>query len=214
MITGNSTPQPKNIEKVSRNSYRAEKINKEVYTKLSSSLDYFNNVLSTLLTCCKVILMPGLHDVGSVLLPQKPLNKCLFDNTEGLELVTNPCTFQLDGKIMLGISGMSIIDIMDHSNKNDPIEIMKEQLEWRHICPTAPNTLRTYPFEGIDPFVLKESPNVFFAGNQSKFDTTVISQKDITIRLMCIPRFLNTQKLAVLDIETLEAFEIDLSQPN
>jgi DNA polymerase delta subunit 2 len=158
--------------------------------------------------------MPGLHDVGSVLLPQKPLNKCLFDNTEKLELVTNPCTFQLNGKTILGISGMSIIDIMEHSDKKDAIEIMKEQLEWRHICPTAPDTLRTYPFEETDPFVLKESPNVFFAGNQSKFDTTIISHNDIAIRFISIPRFVDTQKIAVLDIETLEAFELDLSQPN
>eukprot|EP00826_Nyctotherus_ovalis_P046931 TRINITY_DN5343_c0_g5_i1.p1 TRINITY_DN5343_c0_g5~~TRINITY_DN5343_c0_g5_i1.p1 ORF type:complete len:174 (+),score=40.97 TRINITY_DN5343_c0_g5_i1:1076-1597(+) len=168
-----------------------------------------------LLACCKVTLMPGLHDVGSVLLPQRPLAKCLFDsmgNIDKLELVTNPCTFQLNGMTMLGISGMSLLDIMAHSSYSEPIEIMKKQLEWRHICPTAPDTLRTYPFEDADPFVLEESPNIFFAGNQSKFDTATVSQNSIAIRLMCIPSFVRTQQLALLDIETLEVFDLSLAQ--
>ncbi len=89
---------------------------------------------------------------------------------------------------------------------------MKKQLEWRHICPTAPDTLRTYPFEKSDPFVLEESPNVYFVGNQEKFETAVATQGKIAVRLVSVPKFVTTQCLVLLDIDTLEVFNVDLSQ--
>jgi DNA polymerase delta subunit 2 len=38
-------------------------------------------------------------------------------------------------------------------------------LEMRHLCPTAPDTLRAYPQLDDDPFVIEEAPHVYFAGN-------------------------------------------------
>jgi len=31
---------------------------------------------------------------------------------------------------------------------------IKQTLEMRHLCPTAPDTLRVYPFKESDPFVI------------------------------------------------------------
>lgn len=31
---------------------------------------------------------------------------------------------------------------------------IKQTLEMRHLCPTAPDTLRTFPFKDSDPFVI------------------------------------------------------------
>ena len=31
---------------------------------------------------------------------------------------------------------------------------IKQTLEMRHLCPTAPDTLRVYPFKDSDPFVI------------------------------------------------------------
>lgn len=148
-------------------------------------------------------------------MPQKPLLKCLFDGVdhiEKLELTTNPCKFEVDGRSLLGISGQNINDTIMYSNNTNAIEIMKKQLFWRHICPTAPDTLRTYPFDKFDPFILTEMPNVYFAGNQEKFDTAILSEGKSAVRLISIPKFVSTHCFALMDIETLDAFNVDLSQ--
>jgi DNA polymerase delta subunit 2 len=46
---------------------------------------------------------------------------------------------------------------------------LAEMLAWRHLAPTAPDTLDVYPYLTNDPFVLDHSPHVFFAGNQDAF---------------------------------------------
>ena len=43
---------------------------------------------------------------------------------------------------------------------------MERSLQWRHLAPTAPDTLPCYPFCDTDPFVLGECPHVYFVGNQ------------------------------------------------
>lgn len=47
-------------------------------------------------------------------------------------------------------------------------------LEWRHMAPTAPDTLWIYPFPDADPFILKYRPDVYIVGNQPEFETTII----------------------------------------
>ena len=60
IIAGNSTPKSEDIDKVCRGSFRAEKINKTVYERLATALDIFESYLKKFLTCCKVIIMPGI----------------------------------------------------------------------------------------------------------------------------------------------------------
>ena len=46
------------------------------------------------------------------------------------------------------------------------LELLQQTLEWRHLAPTAPDTLSCYPFCDTDPFVLDSCPHVYFVGNQ------------------------------------------------
>jgi DNA polymerase delta subunit 2 len=50
---------------------------------------------------------------------------------------------------------------------------MEATLRWRHLAPTAPDTLACYPFADADPFVLQECPHVYAAGGQPEFGTRV-----------------------------------------
>ena len=50
-------------------------------------------------------------------------------------------------------------------------------LDWRHIAPTAPDTLHCYPFADNDPFVLAQTPHVFFVGGQPEFKTKMMTGK-------------------------------------
>lgn len=51
------------MEKTSRGSFRAEKINKKVYSEIGTALDLLEIVLSKLLSCCKVSIMPGIFEI-------------------------------------------------------------------------------------------------------------------------------------------------------
>jgi DNA polymerase delta subunit 2 len=65
-------------------------------------------------------------------------------------------------------------DIKKFSSKTDTLEIMEDTLKWRHIAPTAPDTLDCYPFKTNDPLIISKTPHVYFVGNQEKFESKVI----------------------------------------
>lgn len=60
------------------------------------------------------------------------------------------------------------------STCEDRMDILAATLEWRHLSPTSPDTLPTFPFEDRDPFILTESPHCYFVGNQPEFATRLI----------------------------------------
>ena len=62
------------------------------------------------------------------------------------------------------------------TDRYDALDAMQMTLELRHICPTAPDTLRSYPQVDTDPFVLEESPHIYFAGNQEAFGERLIME--------------------------------------
>ena len=42
---------------------------------------------------------------------------------------------------LLGTSGQNIDDLEKYSDANDKLEFLERTLRWRHVAPTAPNTL-------------------------------------------------------------------------
>ena len=49
------------------------------------------------------------------------------------------------------------------------VAVMEACLNWRHLAPTAPDTLTCYPYHDCDPFILQSAPHVMFVGNQPEF---------------------------------------------
>lgn len=62
-----------------------------------------------------------------------------------------------------------------YSELEDRGEILEKLLCWRHLVPTAPDTLCAYPYQDDDPFILTASPHVLFAGNQPDFATRLVA---------------------------------------
>jgi DNA polymerase II small subunit/DNA polymerase delta subunit B len=74
----------------------------------------------------------------------------------------------------------------------DPAELEAAilTLQMRHLCPTAPDTMRVFPFKESDPFVIAdkdltledqeekaihtEVPHVYFTANAPKYSTKLI----------------------------------------
>lgn len=77
----------------------------------------------------------------------------------------------------------------------------------RHICPTAPDTLRSFPFVESDPFIIEKAPHVYFAGNQKKYESEkIIDNVGSVCHLLSIPSFRQTGTFVLLDLKTLESY--------
>ncbi len=56
----------------------------------------------------------------------------------------------------------------------DRLDMLEQTLQWRHMAPTAPDTLTCYPFATKDPMVISECPHIYFAGGQPEFATRLL----------------------------------------
>lgn len=89
---------------------------------------------------------------------------------------------------LLGTSGQNLDDIDLQSTIDNRVQILENCLKWNVIAPTCPDTLSKtssfdfpirspeigsgcYPYVKNDPFIITETPHVFFAGNQPQFET-------------------------------------------
>ena len=66
-----------------------------------------------------------------------------------------------------------------------------------------------YPFMSSDPFIMSAPPRVYFAGNQKRFQSRVVSSvvdgADRECLVVCVPQFWRTGELVLVDLSTLEA---------
>lgn len=90
------------------------------------------------------------------------------------------------------------------------LRLLRETLMWGHLCPTAPDTLPCHPFSNGDPFILSETPDLLFAGNQPAFATDLYYSspdsaasslaKSKPVRLVCVPAFVHSGLAVLVDI--------------
>lgn len=123
--------------------------------------------------------------------------------------VTNPYQVSLDGVVLLGTSGEPISDIERYVATEDRLELLISTLVWRHLAPTAPDTLPCYPYDDRDPFVMQALPHVYFAGNQPSFATALVDSADgRRTRVITLPSFSDTGELVLLDLATLKCHAV------
>lgn len=83
---------------------------------------------------------------------------------------------------------------------------------WRHMAPSAPDTLWSYPFQDKDPFILEKSPHVYFIGNQPQFeDSLLLGPNGQKIRVILVPSFAETGIMVLVNLKTLECSTIYIS---
>ncbi|KAK4766437.1 hypothetical protein SAY87_008079 [Trapa incisa] len=146
-------------------------------SRIAEPIKELDMILTEIAAGLPLDIMPGPNDPANFSLPQKPLNRCLFPSSatyNTFRSCPNPHSFEIDGVKFLGTSGQNIDDLEKYSEGRDKLEFMERTLRWRHLAPTAPNTLGCYPFIDTDPFLIKSCPHVYFIGNQEKYDTKLI----------------------------------------
>uniref|UniRef100_A0A2P2JD28 DNA polymerase delta small subunit n=1 Tax=Rhizophora mucronata TaxID=61149 RepID=A0A2P2JD28_RHIMU len=177
-------------------------------TMLSEPIKELDILLTQVAAGVPVDIMPGPNDPANVSLPQQPLNRCLFPESatyHTFRSCTNPHCFELDDIRFLGTSGQNIDDLEKYSDANNKLEFMERTLKWRHLAPTAPNTLGCYPFTDQDPFLIENCPHVYFVGNQDKYATCLLEGSEgQLVRLISIPKFCETGVAVVLNLRNLE----------
>mmetsp|Transcript_25615 Transcript_25615/g.82956 ORF Transcript_25615/g.82956 Transcript_25615/m.82956 type:complete len:444 (+) Transcript_25615:826-2157(+) len=90
---------------------------------------------------------------------------------------------------------------------------LEDTLYWRHLAPTAPDSLPAYPHRETDPFVLEDvAPRLLFAGGAPHFATSLATNKDhILTRIVALPSFANTGIAVLVDLETLNVDQLQFN---
>jgi DNA polymerase delta subunit 2 len=162
-----------------------------------------------------VDVMPGSDDPSSFLLPQQPLHPCMLPHASQLStlnLCTNPYCCDIDGVRFLGSSGQPLDDMQRYLPSDDRLGTLAASLEFQHLAPTAPDTLGCYPFETNDPFIVRECPHVYFAGNQPRFGTTeVCGAAGQRVRTILVPDFGIDQTCVLVNLDSLECRPISFA---
>ncbi|KAF2015965.1 DNA polymeras-like protein subunit delta-2 [Aaosphaeria arxii CBS 175.79] len=192
----------------------------------SSPPERLDEFLSEILPSLPITLLPGPSDPANVALPQQPLHPAMFpksrqyakppvesnESLEGLDSVTNPWEGDIEGWRVLGTGGQTISDLLKYIDNVNILDVMEMMLRWRCIAPTAPDTLWCYPFQDDDPLIVKDCPHIYFAGNQPKVETRVISGvADQEVLLVAVPRFSTSKTLVLIDMETRQVDTVDLT---
>lgn len=97
----------------------------------------------------------------------------MFSRFESFKGATNPWIGKIAERVIMGSSGQPIEDIIKATGATDisPLDWLERTLFWRHMCPTAPDTLPVHPYSVKDPFIINYCPDIYFVGNTDKFET-------------------------------------------
>lgn len=201
VIAGNSVEVPHGL-------LNGQNLGSKDQSRLFEPIKELDILLTQIAASIPLDIMPGSSDPANFSLPQQPLHRCLFPGSSAYNTFrscTNPHCFELDNIRFLGTSGQNIDDLGKYSEANNNIEFMERTLRWRHLAPTAPNTLGCYPFTDRDPFYIETCPHVYFVGNQDKYASRLIKGSEgQMVRLICIPRFAETGVAVALNIRNLD----------
>ncbi len=223
ILLGNLIFPPEDSDLVEKGSYLKQNLNNRVYKKILQSYDEADIYLNYLSNAIETYVLPGENDISSSYFPQPKLCEFLFLHSKKtigktLHLKSNPFTMQMEDFSYLFTSGQNVDNIRKFSkiNENENLEkdscvkIMEKTLDWGHLCPAAPDTLRTWPVKKEDPLMLGEIPNIYVAGNQNYFEASYFKYKgfdDKMVRLIAVPRFSETFSFVLFDTGSLSVME-------
>jgi len=181
------------------------KLTVETQEALVESLRAADRFFGELAACVPIDVMPGEHDPCNTSMPQQPMHPCLFPIASRLNqsfrCATNPHSFVLGEDVqVIGHSGQPVSDaLMSMKPGTKAIDVLDWTINrFRHLAPTAPDTLSCYPFYDRDPFVLeKDSCRLAFSGGCKSFETKVSRGT----RLVCVPSFRETHQVVVVDLD-------------
>lgn len=171
-------------------------------------------------------ILAGETDPSGILLPQQPFPRAMFGAVKDygtFSCETNPAWLGIGGRTLLVNSGQPLSDMYKYlpSPPMTRLSIATSTLHWRHMAPTAPDTLWCYPYFTTDPFILQATPDLYVIGNQPRFQTKLVNSEDRTpgdageaetrCRIVLLPIFAETGILVLVNLRTLEVRTVKLA---
>ncbi|KAI0078170.1 hypothetical protein K474DRAFT_1706721 [Panus rudis PR-1116 ss-1] len=182
-----------------------------------------------------VHLLPGPSDPTGTILPQQPLPRAMFGGASAyssFRCETNPTYIHLGSgpsasssdkageastsgssekrRTLLVHSGQPVNDMFKYlaTPPHTRLSIASSTLRWRHIAPTAPDTLWCHPYFTSDPFIMTETPHIYIVGNQPAFGTRLMTENDQEggkkCRIILVPSFRQTGTVVLVNLRTLD----------
>ncbi|KAJ2823667.1 DNA polymerase delta small subunit Cdc1 [Coemansia furcata] len=169
-----------------------------------------DSYLADIAAAVPLALMPGPSDPADTSLPQQPIHPSIFAQCKqysAFRSLSNPALLQVDGHVLLGSSGQNVDDIARYATRAEPpCELAAQSLLWRHIAPSAPDTLWCYPFSDRDPFVLAQSPHVYFVGGQRRPGSgEAVGSDGQRTTVVAVPSFAHSHCIVLLNLRTMES---------
>ncbi|KAI9463390.1 DNA polymerase alpha/epsilon subunit B-domain-containing protein [Russula earlei] len=171
-------------------------------------------------------VLPGESDPSGSILPQQALPRAMFGHASSFasfSCETNPTYIRLaagthgsDGQIhssrtgrirtILATSGQPLNDMSKYvpTVPTTGLKLAEATLRWRHIAPTAPDTLWCHPFFTIDPFIIAETPDIYAIGCQPRFATRLVTEGKYRSRVILVPSFAETGILVLVCLKSLD----------
>lgn len=165
IVAGNLLCAPQQNNETAILKYQTKKQINEIHDRMAAPIRDLDLFLSQIAAYIPVDIMPGDSDPSSYVLPQNPLNSCLLplaSKFNSCNTVSNPYESEVGGRILLGTSGQPINNIASYTNTEATgagrLDLMEKTLRWRHIAPSAPDTLAVYPYKVCFPVASFYSP--------------------------------------------------------
>lgn len=136
--------------------------------------------------------------------------------TQGSEGETDPEALASSGTIrtILATSGQPLNDMCKYvpTAPTTRLNLAEATLKWRHIAPTAPDTLWCHPFFTIDPFIMAETPDIYAIGSQPRFATRLVKEGKRRSRVILVPSFAQTGILVLVGLKSLDVRIVRLTE--
>jgi DNA polymerase II small subunit len=120
-----------------------------------------------------IIVVPGNHDAVRPAEPQPAFAEHIRATMPhpNIIFVGNPCTFSLDGVVVLAYHGKSFDDVIaaiPHASYGQPLPVMRELLRRRHLAPIYGEKTPLAP-EWHDYLVIDEVPDIIVTGHVHQY---------------------------------------------
>jgi DNA polymerase delta subunit 2 len=185
-------------------------------------------------------ILPGESDPSGSILPQQALPRAMFGHASSFasfSCETNPTYIRLAAGLQGSVGEVDLADLASSSGAtavrtilatsgqplNDMckyvptvpstrLNLAEATLKWRHIAPTAPDTLWCHPFFTMDPFVIAETPDIYAIGCQPRFGTRLVKDGKRRSRVILVPSFAETGILVLVSLKSLDVRIVRLTE--
>ena len=116
-------------------------------------------------------------------------------------------------RTILATSGQPLNDMFKYvpTVATTRLTLAEATLKWRHMAPTAPDTLWCHPFFTIDPFIITETPDIYAIGCQPRFATRLVEEGKCRSRVILVPSFAQTGILVLVGLKSLDVRMVRLT---